>query len=208
MSAKTLTHDEDLSQAITYYDAHNAAGQTVSYREAAKLFCVDSGTLYKHRNKGQHSIATNGGGNYILSPMQRVAIREYVKDQYTVGLPCSTPIVLSTVYYLCDQEDPPQPHPSITYIKSLIKSIPELYKVKCKLLDYKRRAVQDIDAVREWFYNYNHLIEQHNILLSNIFNFDETNVREGCPNVYEAWVPIEITEVSCSILLILILSNY
>jgi hypothetical protein len=184
MSAKTLARDEDLSQALTYYNAHNIDGPNVTYREAAMLFCVDHGTLYKRRNKEQHSVAANGGGNYILNPMQRDAIRGYVKGLYAVGLPCSTPMVLNAVCHLCDQEHPPRPHPSIVYIKSLMKSIPDLHKIKCKPLDYKHRAVQDINAVQEWFQDYTCILEQHNIPPCNIFNFDETNIREGCPNVY------------------------
>jgi hypothetical protein len=76
-----------------------------------------------------------------------------------------------------------------------MKSIPEVHKIKCKPLDYKRRAAQDTDTVQDWFQGYNHLIQQHNIPPSNIWNLDETNAREGCPNAYEAWVPVEITEV-------------
>ncbi len=186
MSAKTLTRDEDLSQALIYYNAYNINGPNVTYHEAAKLFCVDHGTLYKRQNKEQRSVATNGGGNHVLNPMQRDAIRDYVKDQFAVGLPCSTPMVLSAVCHLCDQEDPPRPHPSIAYVKSLMKSIPDLHKVKCKPLDYKRRAAQDFDAVREWFQGYTRILEQHNIPPCNIFNFDKTNVREGCPNAYDA----------------------
>jgi hypothetical protein len=168
MSAKTLSRDEDISQALTYYDTHNANGQTVTYRQVAKLYAVDPSTLFRCRNKSQQSISTNGGQNHILDPMQQAAIREYVIDQYTVGLPCSTPMILSAVCCLCDQEDPPRPHPSITYIKSLMKSIPEVYKVKCKPLDYKRRAAQDTDTVQDWFYGYNYIVQQHNIPLSNI----------------------------------------
>ena len=200
MSAKTLDRDEDLSQALTYYNAHNIDNPNITYCKAAKLFCVNHGTLYKRRNKEQHSIATNSRGNSILNPIQRDAIQEYVKDLYTIGLPCSTPMVLSAVCYLCDQEHPPRPYPSITYIKSLMKSIPNLYKIKCKLLDYKHRAAQDTNTIQEWFQGYNCILEQHNIPPCNIFNFDKTNVQEGCPNAYNTWVPIEITEVSCFIL--------
>jgi hypothetical protein len=196
MSATTLARDEDLSQALIYYNAHNANGSNVSYRQAAQLFCVDHGTLYQRRNKGRRSISTNGGHNSTLSPIQRAAICVYVKDQYTVGLPCSTPMILSVVCHLCDQEDPPQPHPSIKYIRDLMKSIPDLHKVKCKPLDYKRRAAQNTDTVQEWFQDYTRILERHKIPLSNIFNFDETNAREGCPSAYEAWVPIEVSEVS------------
>jgi hypothetical protein len=184
MSAKTLTHDENLSQALTYYDVYNINSPNVTYREAAKLFCVDHGTLYKRRNKEQYSVATNREGNYVLNPIQRDATWDYMKDQYAVGLPCSTPIVLSAVCYLCNQENPPRPHLLIIYIKSFIKSIPDLYKVKCKLLDYKRRAAQDTNAVQEWFQDYTRILEQYNILLYNIFNFDKTNIWEGCPNIY------------------------
>jgi hypothetical protein len=163
MSAKTLAHDEDISQALVYYNTHNTTSPNVSYRQVGKLFCVDPGTLFQHRNKEQRSVSTNGGCNSILNPIQRAAICAYMKDQYTVGLPCSTPMILSAVCHLCDQETPLQLHPTIQYIRSLMKSIPNLHKVKCKPIDYKQHAAQDIDAIREWFQNYTHILEQHKI---------------------------------------------
>ena len=193
MSAKTRERDVDLDLAVQYYNGHSP---NVTYRQAAQLFYVNPTTLYQRQKDRQHSISNNGGHNQILNDMQRKAILQYVKDQHTVGLSCSTPMVLSAICHLCDQEDPPQQHPSIRYVKDLMKSLPELHKIKCKPLDYKRRAAQDTDAVQEWYHNYTCLLEQHKIPPTNIFNFDETNAREGCPGAYNAWVPIGVTEVS------------
>jgi hypothetical protein len=67
-----------------------------------------------------------------------------------------------------------------------MKSLLELHKVKYKLLDYKRHTAQDIEAVQEWYKEYTNILERYNIPPSNVFNFDETNAREGCPGIYNA----------------------
>jgi hypothetical protein len=158
MSATTLIYDENISQVLKYY---NAQYPNVTYRQAGQLFCVDPTILYRHGNTNQQSVSTNGGSNQILDAIQREAILRYVKDQHVVGLSCSTPMILSTIRYLCDQDNLPWPHPSIGYVKTFIKSLLELYKVKYKPLDYKRWAVQDIEAVQEWYKEYTNILERY-----------------------------------------------
>jgi hypothetical protein len=106
-------------------------------------------TLYQYQNNYQKSIAANRDLNQLLDTMQKETIFCYVNNQYVVGLSCSNTIVYNAICYLYNQDTPSQLHPSIGYIKNLIKSLSELYKIKYKLLDYKCRAVQDVEAVQE-----------------------------------------------------------
>ena len=69
-------------------------------------------------------------------------------------------------------------------------------------MDAKRRAAQEPEVVIQWFKGYEKLRISKDIKAENVWNFDETNVRNACPGSVWVWVPIEIKEVYCLVLFI------
>ena len=63
-------------------------------------------------------------------------------------------------------------------------------------MDAKRRAAQEPDVVIQWFRGYERIRQSEGIGAENVWNFDETNVRNACPGGVWVWVPVEIIEVS------------
>jgi hypothetical protein len=91
--------------------------------------------------------------------------------------------------------------PSVSWAKAFFRDHGprfqnDFHKIKWKPMDAMRRAAQDIEAVIQWFREYNALRKEHRIGVNDIWNFDETDFRTACPKAVYVWVPIEIKEVS------------
>jgi hypothetical protein len=54
--------------------------------------------------------------------------------------------------------------------------------------------------VISWFQRYREVLKKHDIQSKDIWNFDETGFRIGCPKGQEIYVLTEVKEVSYSIL--------
>ena len=62
-------------------------------------------------------------------------------------------------------------------------------------MDAKRRAAQVPKTVMDWFKGFEQIRIFYGIGPENMWNFDETGVRNGCPASTWVWVPISIKEV-------------
>jgi hypothetical protein len=48
----------------------------------------------------------------------------------------------------------------------------------------------------QWFVKYKEVVKKHEISRKDIWNFDETGFRIGCPTGEEIYVPLDVKEVS------------
>jgi hypothetical protein len=60
-------------------------------------------------------------------------------------------------------------------------------------------TAQDEKEIEEWFFGkergYLATLEKYNIKPKNLYNFDETGFRVGCPRGVEVIVPLDVKEV-------------
>jgi hypothetical protein len=64
-------------------------------------------------------------------------------------------------------------------------------------MDAKRRATQVPKVVIDWFQGLERIRIHFGIGPENMWNFDETGVRNSCPAFAWVWVPTSIKEVYC-----------
>jgi transposase-like protein len=88
-----------------------------------------------------------------------------------------------------------KPPPSKSWFQKWWKTQP-LHKIKTKPIAQERIIAQDKDVVVAWFTQYREVLEKHDIQPKDIWNFDETGFRIGCPKGQEIYVPHNIKEVS------------
>lgn len=84
--------------------------------------------------------------------------------------------------------------PSKSWFKEWWKQQP-LRKITTKPISQVRIIAQDNYEVKVWFKRYQEVIQKHNIDQKDIWNFDETGFRIGCPKGQVIYVPLEVKEV-------------
>jgi hypothetical protein len=135
----------------------------------------------------------NGGNNRILTSGQEKSIHQFIESYLDHGL-LPTKGILQAVISRLRQLENKKP-PSNSWFQKWWKTQP-LHKIKTKPIAHERIAAQDKDEVVSWFKQYRDALEEHNIESKNIWNFDETGFRIGCPKGQEIYVPYDVKEVS------------
>jgi hypothetical protein len=136
-----------------------------------------------------------GGQNKLLQPYQVTAIQNYVREHVKSGFYPTKPMLFGAICHLLKTEVPPRPPPSKRWFQGFLKENVSLHVLKTKRISRKRVTAQDVEEVHTWFQKYERTIKEHNILPGNLWNFDETGFRVGCPKGEDVVVPIEVTEV-------------
>jgi hypothetical protein len=99
------------------------------------------------------------------------------------------------------------PPPSESWFKKWWKTQP-IHKIKTKPIARDRISAQDTKEVKEWFKKYREVVDKYHVQKQDIFNFDETGFRVGCPRGEEIYVPLDVKEVRFIYFISSILINY
>jgi hypothetical protein len=197
MRVSTTERDRRLTLAINYFNKH----KDVPIRRIAKKYKVDHKTLSNRIQGKQQSIGLSGGQNKLLTAVEVDAVVLYIHNQAYVGFPCTWQMIEGAVTCIRAQNN--LPPPSQSWVKKFMSNSGPIlqagiHKIKWKPMDAKRRAAQDIQVVVQWFKGLEEVKVLHDIKAGNMWNFDETGVRNACPSAIWVWVPIDIKEVSLS----------
>ena len=88
-----------------------------------------------------------------------------------------------------------KPPPSKGWFRQWWKTQP-LRKITTKPIARERITAQDKVEVQEWFKQYRKVLHNKKISRKDIWNFDETGFRIGCPRGEVIYVPDDVNEVS------------
>src|SRR3984957_5718800 len=195
MTISTAEREQRLSDAIDYYYSHEGS---IPVREVAKKFLVNHVTLGNRINGKHQSISHNGGHNRLLIVTQLGALFLYIQRQALSGFPCTWAMILGAVTWIRAQDG--LSPPSMSWSKKFQRKNGPIirggfHKIKWKPMDAKRRAAQCPKLVIEWFQGLERIRKHFGIGPENMWNFDETGVRNACPASTWVWVPTSIKEV-------------
>jgi len=202
MSDTTLARDARLSAAIEYFYANSSNPDRISMRRVASQYNVHHTTLSRHLANKASSKALVGGHNKVLSKAQSDALLAYITDKAYLGFPCTRRMIMEAIGIMKDALL--EERPSESFVRKYLKTMP-IRKIKWKPMDYKRRAVQDIGVVLDWFKDFERIKQEYNIKPENMYNFDECGFRIACPSAIDVYVPITIESVSYLILILILI---
>jgi hypothetical protein len=174
--AKAWLQERDNEEAIT---------------TAARIFKLSRTTLSSsiHRPSGD----SRGGLNRILTSGQEWSINVFIQSYLNHGLLPTKGVLISAITRLRALEN--KSPPSASWFQKWWKTQP-LHKIKTKPIARVRITAQDKDEVSQWFVKYKEVVKKHEISRKDIWNFDETGFRIGCPKGEEIYVPLDVKEVS------------
>jgi hypothetical protein len=174
--AKAWLQERDNEEAIT---------------TAARIFNITRTTLSSsiHRPSGD----SRGGLNRILTSGQEQSINLFIQSYLNHGLLPTKGVLISAITRLRALEN--KPPPSASWFQKWWKTQP-LHKIKTKPIARVRITAQDKDEVSQWFVKYKEVVKKHEVSRKDIWNFDETGFRIGCPKGEEIYVPLDVKEVS------------
>ncbi|RFU26004.1 hypothetical protein B7463_g10337, partial [Scytalidium lignicola] len=169
-----------------------ANNPTESQSVAAKLFKVNKSTLNMAIRRGSKP-NSRGGHNKILTASQEQAIHTFIKSYLDNGQLPTKEIIFGAICYIQKQQN--RPIPSQSWYRKWWKAQPGLHKIKTKPIAQKRITAQDLEEVKDWFQRFKTAIKKYDIQKHNLYNFDKSGFRIGCPKGVEVLVPIELTEL-------------
>jgi hypothetical protein len=136
------------------------------------------------------STSSYGGSTQVLTISQENALNLFIRSYLDHNLLPTKGIILAAIIRVRQ----PLPPPSKSWFQKWWKTQP-LRKIRTKPVARLRVSGQDKTEVQEWFKNYREVIQKHNIKRRDIWNFDETGFRVGCPKGEEIYVPLDVKEV-------------
>jgi hypothetical protein len=165
---------------------------TESITTASRIFKLNRSTLSSsiHRTFKHPS---RGGSNRVLTPNQENSLNQFIRSYLDHNLLPTKGVILSAITRLRALEN--KPPPSNAWFKKWWKTQP-LHKIKTKPIARVRITAQDKVEVNDWFKKYREVLQKYKISRKDIWNFDETGFRIGCPKGQEIYVPLDIKEVS------------
>jgi hypothetical protein len=128
-----------------------------------------------------------------LTSGQEQSINLFIQSYLNHGLLPTKGVLISAITRLRALEN--KPPPSASWFQKWWKTQP-LHKIKTKPIARVRITAQDKDEVSQWFVKYREVVKKHEISRKDIWNFDETGFRIGCPKGEEIYVPLDVKEVS------------
>jgi hypothetical protein len=159
---------------------------------AARIFNLSRTTLSSSikRENTTHNI---GGLNRILTLGQERSLNEFIRSYLNHNLQPTKGVLKAYIARLRALEK--KPPPSESWFQKWWKTQP-LHKITTKPLAFDRINAQDICTVALWFEEYRAILRKHNIQPKDIWNFDETGFRIGCPKGEQIYVPLEVKQVN------------
>jgi hypothetical protein len=165
--------------------------ETESMTTAARIFHINRTSLLYSIEKANNR--SHGGSNRILTSNQEQSIHQFIQSYLNHGLLPTKGALLSAITRLRALEN--KPPPSNSWFQKWWKTQP-LRKIKTKPIARVRITAQDKEEVSQWFGKYREALKKHKITRGNVWNFDETGFRVGCPKGEEIYVPLDVKEVS------------
>lgn len=185
-----LDHNARIREAITWLQEH----QDETITTAARIFQLNRTTLSYWIQRANHiSSRGRGGRNRILTLNQEKHLNQFIKGYLEHNLLPTKGVILSAITRIRALEN--KPPPSKSWFNKWIKTQP-LHRIKTKPIARIRITAQDKEQVKGWFKEYNTVLQKYNIQRKDIWNFDETGFRIGCPKGQEIYVPEDVKEVS------------
>ena len=151
----------------------------------------------KRQEKRKHGVISkkSGGHNKILTSEQETAIFQYIESQYQGGLGATKRMVYNAVCTLRTNES--KTAPTEQWFRQWTKSKSHIFHaIKAKPIAKVRVNLHDEKTVERWFQRFQAKLDERGIQSgSQIYNFDETGVRVGCPGGEVILVPTHVTEL-------------
>ena len=185
--AKAWLQERDNEEAIT---------------TVARIFNITRTTLSSSIHRP--SSDSRGGLNRILTSGQEQSINLFIQSYLNHGLLPTKGVLLSAITRLRALEN--KPPPSASWFQKWWKTQP-LHKIKTKPIARVRITAQDQEEVRQWFRRYREVLREYKISRGNVWNFDETGFRVGCPKGKEIYIPLDVKEVGLLLILRALLIN-
>jgi hypothetical protein len=133
-----------------------------------------------------------GGQNRILTPSQEQSLNRFIQSYLNHGQLPTRGVVLGAISHLRKLDG--KPRPSDSWFTKWWKTQP-IHKITTKPIARDRVSAQDVKEVKEWFKKYKEAVKKYQVQRQDIFNFDETGFRVGCPKGEEIFVPLDVKEV-------------
>jgi hypothetical protein len=170
---------------------------------ASRIFKLSRTTLSSSIHATPH--VRHGGQNRILTPSQEQSINRFIQSYLDHNQLPTKGVILGAITYLRRLES--LPPPSNSWFKKWWKTQP-IHKIRTKPIARVRISAQDTKEVKEWFKKYKEAVDKYQVQKENIFNFDETGFRVGCPRGEEIYVPLDVKEVRIIYFISNLLTNY
>jgi hypothetical protein len=161
---------------------------------ASRIFRLSRTTLSSsiHAKPKPKPYLRKGGQNRILTPSQEQSLNRFIQSYLNHGQLPTRGVVLGAITCLRKLEG--KPRPSDSWFTKWWKTQP-IHKITTKPIARERISAQDIKEVKEWFKKYKEAVKKYQVQRQDIFNFDETGFRVGCPKGEEIFVPLDVKEV-------------
>jgi hypothetical protein len=198
----TLNEDLDTKARIQLAKEWLQEHENESIATAARIFKLNRTTLSYSIRKAKNR--PQGGLNQILTTSQEQSLNQFIRNYLDHGLLPTKGVILSAITRLRALEN--KLPPSISWFRKWWKTQP-LHKIKTKPIARVRITAQDQEEVRQWFRRYRQVLREHKISRGNVWNFDETGFRVGCPKGEEIYVPLDVKEVGLFLILRALLTN-
>jgi hypothetical protein len=157
---------------------------------ASRIFKLQSTTLRSSIQRTPQG--PQGGQNRILSPNQENNLNQFIRAYLDHSLLPTKAVLLAAITRLRGLEN--KGPPTDRWFQKWWKTQP-LHKVTTKPIAHDRITAQDKLEVEDWFKRYQLVLQKHDIQRKDIWNFDETGFRIGCPKGQQIYVPPEVKEV-------------
>jgi hypothetical protein len=173
-----------IQQAKTFLQEHD--NETIT--TAARIFKIPRTTLTSSIHR-QYNTQRQGGLNRILTSGQEEAINQFIWSYLDHNLLPTKGVIMGAITYLQRLESKPAPWKA--WFKKWWKTQP-LHRITTKPIERARVTAQDKVEVEEWFKGYRKALKDNKISQKDIWNFDESGFRVGCPKGEVIYVPPDV----------------
>ncbi|RFU25356.1 hypothetical protein B7463_g10984, partial [Scytalidium lignicola] len=178
-----------LLQAKQWLIEHPEETQSV----AARIFKVNRSSLVASIRRDKQPRGPLGGQNKILTPIQEQVIYSFIRSYLENRQLPIKEVIFGAICNLRKGRE--LTSPSFSWFTKWWKQQPGLHKIKTKPIAKVRITAQDQGDVLEWFRKYKIALKKYDIQKQDLYNFEETGFRIGCPKGVEVLIPIEVREL-------------
>src|SRR5450432_2106696 len=151
-------------------------GQSKSIQAAAISYDVPCSIL-RHRINGMPSRRNSTPNSRKLTPIEELAIVQYILDLDSRGFPPRPQAVQEMADLLLAQRDASLV--GINWTSNFINRRTELKTKFSRKYDYKRALCEDLVIIGDWFKLVRNMVAKYGILEEDIYNFDEAGFMMG-----------------------------